>query len=352
MLAFGGRKQNEQLLENISMLIASGMSLLPAIAVMQRELPGKRIQRVIAQLQTDIAAGSALWRALDQAGIFPQHAVALIKIGEEAGRLAENLEVIVISQRKQQALQAKLRSAMLYPVFVFTIAVVLGIAITWFLLPRLTEIFDQLDLNLPWITKVFIGVGKFFGQYGAIAAPVFLISAGAALYVLFIGGRTKYLGQELWLCFPGVGRLLHETELARLGFLLGTLLQAGLPIVEALTALTHSTSVRRYQKLYASITANISDGQSFQKSFAAYRGLQRLIPPSWQALIITGEASGTLPETFLKIGQHFDEQAENTTKNLTIILEPILLVVVWLGVVTLAIAVILPIYSLIGQFNA
>jgi type II secretory pathway component PulF len=180
-------------------------------------------------------------------------------------------------------------------------------------------------------------------------------------FFIFSFSKTKFIGQFILFSTPGIKGLIKEVEVARFGYLLGTLLGAGLPITHALDSLASATEISRYKKFYLYLHDSVGDGNSIQKSFVSFstRGgstfggkhVNRLIPAPIQQLIVAGEQSGTLPESLLKIGQTFETKADTTTKNLTIILEPILLVIVWLGVVTVALAVILPIYSLIGGFK-
>ena len=140
-------------------------------------------------------------------------------------------------------------------------------------------------------------------------------------------------------------------EIARLGYLLGTLLNAGLPITHAFDSLAEATEISQYKKLYLHLSSSIGDGNSIQKSLASFKHVNRLIPRPVEQLIVAGEQSGTLAQSLLKIGQVYETKADAVTKNLMVILEPVLLVIVWLGVVAVALAVILPIYSLIGGFK-
>jgi len=128
-------------------------------------------------------------------------------------------------------------------------------------------------------------------------------------------------------------------------------MEAGMPLIYALDSLSRSTEFRAYKKFYAYLIKSLEEGNSFKKSFDRYRRSKRLIPKSIQQLIAAGEKSGNLSKSLLKIGEIYEEKIEITTKNLSIILEPILLFIVWLGVLAVAIAVILPIYSLVGNFN-
>lgn len=347
----GISEEKDYFIENLGMLLASGMDILLALDGIKKEMRSKRMKAVIDDLKEDIDAGSTLSKALDKTGLLPKHVISLIRIGEEAGRLTENLKVIVASQQKERVFRSKIRSAMMYPVLVLFLTAVIGVGIAWFILPRLSGVFSQLRLELPFITKMLIAVGNFLGKYGLIVIPLFLLFIASAVYFVFIFSKTKHIGQSLLFFVPAIKRLIRELELARAGFILGTLLVAGLPIIEALESLSQATTFHAYQKLYVYIKNNVEDGSSFQKCFATYSKTRKLIPTPIQQMIVAGEQSGRLSETLIKIGEMFESKTETTTKNLTVILEPILLVIVWLGVVGVALAVILPIYSLIGGLN-
>ena len=151
---------------------------------------------------------------------------------------------------------------------------------------------------------------------------------------------------------PGIKRLLQEIELARFGYLFGTLLNAGLSVTDTLKALEAATTMPHYKKLYTYLGESINNGYSIKDSLRRYTGAGRLLPPAVQQMVIAGERSGSLPDTLENIGTIYEEKANITTDNLEAMLEPILLIVVWFGVLGVAIAVIMPIYSLIGGLDA
>jgi type II secretory pathway component PulF len=142
-----------------------------------------------------------------------------------------------------------------------------------------------------------------------------------------------------------------EAELSRFGYLLGTLLHAGLPITAALESVSKATTLDRYRQLFDYLRKEVESGQTLHTSLARFRRSRKLVPSTIAQMIAAGEQSGSLSDTLLKIGENFESKMEITMKNLSIILEPLLLVIVWAGVVAVAMAVIFPIYSLIGQFN-
>ncbi len=348
---FGLGKEQDYFIENLSMLVAAGMPILSALDAIAKELRSRRIKKIIALIREEIESGSPIWKALQKTGLFAGHIISLIRLGEESGSLAENLKLVAIEQEKDRALRSKLRSAMMYPAFVLSLTVIIGAGVAWFILPKLALVFAQLRIDLPLITKILIGAGIFLGKYGEYAVPAAIAVIAVLLYFLFSFSKTKTIGQFILFSLPGVRQLIKEVELARLGYLLGTLLQAGLPITQALNSLASATEISPYRKFYEHLRDSVEDGNSFQKSFISFGRINYLIPVPIQQLIIVSEESGTLAGTLLKIGRIFDAKADTTTKNLAAVLEPILLVIVWLGVVVLALAVILPIYSLIGGFK-
>ena len=198
------------------------------------------------------------------------------------------------------------------------------------------------------LTQIVIDLGIFLENHGAIAVPIFFVVIVTILLVLFVFPKTKHLGQNILLHIPGIGRLIKEVELTRFSYLFGILLSAGIPVIEALSSLESSTSIRRYKKFYTYLKEKIEEGQSLKKSFKGYSGIRKIIPAPLQQMVVTGEQSGSLSNVLIEISEMYEEKLEATTKNVSVLLEPILLVIVWLGVVGIALAVILPIYGLLS----
>ncbi len=344
----GAGKEQEYFLENLATLLISGMGITAALEAILSELQSSAMRKIVRQLKEEMESGVSLWQALEQVQFLPQRSITLIRIGEESGRLSENLKVLVGQQQKERSFQSKIRSAMTYPLLVLFLTITIGLGIAWFILPRLSQVFISLRVELPLITRILIAVGKFVGAYGYIAVPLFFITMSTTVYFVFFYPRFRFIGQWILFHIPGVKMLIQESELSRFGYLFGTLLSAGMPVVEALLSISQSTIIKTYQDLYIHVANNIEEGNSFQKSFALYPKIHHLIPVPIQQLVIASEQSGRLSNALLKIGEIFEEKTDITTKNLAVILEPVLLVIVWGGVVSVALAVILPIYSLIG----
>lgn len=348
-LGIGGDK--EFFIENLSLLVSSGTDTISALKSLQQEVKTKGMKKVIGLILEDVQSGESLSNAIQNTHIFSVNVTSLISVGEQSGRLSENLKVIANQERKEKSFRSKISSAMLYPAFVICLTFIVGIAITWFILPRLATVFSQLKIELPLITRILIQSGNFLNQYGLIFLPLFFFIAALLIYFLFIFNKTKFIGQSLIFHLTGINSLVKNIEIARFGTIVSGLLNAGVPMTTSLNSAAQTASFYQYQRLFHFLETKIQEGDSFQQSFSAYKRSEKLIPLPIQQMIFAAEQSGNLATTFSKIGEVYEERSDTSAKNLAVILEPILLVIVWLGVVAVAIAVILPIYSLLGGIN-
>ncbi len=349
--SFGFAEESQYFVESLSMLLASGMDIIEALEAIKAEVKSTQLINIIDELVENINSGFSLWQSLEKTKLLPPHIISLIKIGEESGRLHQSLAVVVVQQSKSQSFKSKIRAAMMYPVFVMGVALTVGIGIAWFILPKLSTVFNQLNLKLPLVTRLLMSFGSFLSKYGSIVVPIFLLGISIIFYFLFFYKKTKFIGQAILFSIPGIKNLIREVELARFGYIMGTLLEAGLPVLEALNSLGESGTLRAYGKIYTLLKEGVEEGKSFEECFHSNPHIRKLIPTTIQSLIAVGERSGRLGKIFLNISENYESKTELTTKNLSVILEPLLLVVVWLGVVAVAMAVILPIYSLVGGLN-
>ena len=172
-----------------------------------------------------------------------------------------------------------------------------------------------------------------------------------ALYILFFYKKTRFIGETFLLRFALTRTLVQDIELARFGYVMGSLLHAGITLPQALTSMHDSTSFELYKKFYASLLQDVTEGNSLFKSIEKYPRFSLYIPSYIARLLSAGEMSGSLSDTLLNIGKTYEEKTENMAQNLSVMLEPIIMVVVGVIVGFLAIAIISPIYGLTNQIK-
>ena len=344
-------KEREFFAENLTLLLRAAVPVGEILQTLEESARTRGFRVAIHTMRMDIDEGYTLSDALGRSGILSSQALALVRLGETSGNLVRNLELASLQEAKRRIFRARVRSALIYPCFVIVMTGIVGLAVAWFLLPKLSQTFDQMRVALPPISRALIGFGEFLRDYGLVAVPLTIGTAALAVYILFAAPRTKNIGRSLLLHVPGIGRLIKETEVAQFGYLLGTLMQAGLPVTQSLKLLQSATSTPQYRKLYGRLAESIDEGIGFKESLRSNKHSDRLIPPAVQQLLSAGERSGSLSEVLITAGESYEQKSDITTKNLETIVEPVLLVVIAGGVLMVAIAVILPIYSLIGGLN-
>lgn len=343
-----GFKEREYFTENLALLLKSAVPIAEALESLSATAPSSRMKKALKQMMTDIEAGQSLANALERAGVVSSQTLALVRLGESSGRLVDNLLIAAQQEEKRHMFHSKIRSALIYPSFVLGLTVVVGLGISWFLLPKLANTFSQLHVNLPLISRIAINFGLFLQSYGVIAVPSILVGLSLLMYILFAAPHTKKIGNRFLLHIPGVGKLMKEVEVAQFGYLLGTLLSAGLPVTRAIDLLAEATQTDRYRQFYVEMSRSLESGFSFKESLTRYKKSQKLLPGAVQQMVVAGERSGSLPEVLATVGRTYEQKSDVTTNNLEAIIEPILLVIVWIGVMVVAVAVIVPVYSLVG----
>jgi len=345
-LKFGLKKEVYFFIENLSVLLSAGMNISLSVRSIQEETDSRRMRKILADIADKVESGSPLHDALEQSGVFSQRILSLIRVGEQSGRLVENLEVVVLQNEKETLFRSKVRSSLMYAVIVFTLAIVIGVGTAWFVLPKLALFFSELDAELPIITRWLIILGQILSQYGAFIIPLFALFVISAFYFLFSFPKTKFIGHSILFRLPIVNNLIKQVEISRFGYLLGTMLESGMSAIDAIAALKSTTTFKNYQKFYIYLKEKVETGNSLESSFKAYPKINKLFPSSSRQMMAAAEKSGKLSEILLKIGKAFEQKTEATARNLPIILEPVLLIIIGLAVALLALGIILPIYNL------
>jgi type IV pilus assembly protein PilC len=298
-----------------------------------------------------IEDGSNLWPILAQTNILPENMINLVKIGEKSGRLDENLQLVSKQLQKDRSFKSKVRSAMLYPAVILVTCLIVGLLVAWFILPKLSKVFANMGTDIPLPTQILINIGAFAEQYGGILVPTIIVTILMFIFLFTTVKSVSKFGYNVLFFIPVVRKLLMEVEIGRLGFVIGTLLNSGFTILEALDLLQTSTRSYSFKKMYIQLAKNIEDGRPLSKAIELSKYAKKFVPIQVKQMIIAGEQSGSLPLIMQRVNDIYEEKVDSSAKNLSVVLEPILLVIVALFVLFIAVSVIMPIYGLIGGLS-
>ncbi len=345
---FGLGKERMVLIQNLATMLNAGLPLVDALHTLQKETRPRPLKKMLLNVVDAVENGSALWRALAAQHFFSPHAISLIRIGEEAGNLAQNMEHLAEQEEKDAALKGKIKMAMIYPAIVIVLMFIIVMGLGLFVLPNLIGVLFSLNVKLPLITRILIAFTNGFTKYATVVVPSILVGS-IVLVILAKFTPAKVFFQWITFHIPGIGRLMREATIARFGVILGSLLEAGVPLIEAVNSLAEVTTIVAYRKFYFRLLEHINVGDSFGKSFELIRSSNALLPISVQQLVMTGEKSGSLSKIMLKISDIYEKKANDTAQKLPVILEPMLLLFIGALVGTIAIAIIVPIYSVVGS---
>lgn len=335
------------LMRNLAVTLRAGVPIARALALFEQELPLSR-RALIAHLRRSMETGHPLGTALQSSPrAFPPLVINLVRTGELGGTLQQSLEEVVRHLKETQDLKRKIRSAMMYPTFVLIAVVGLGLSVGTLVLPELIPLFESLDVELPWTTRMLLHVAAFFEQYGMVVT-VGTFAAITALLVIVRVEVAKPLLHRLFLGIPYIRTIQVHAAIAQIAGTLGTLLRSGIPIQEAIMATAEATSNRVYRNALQRTIPAVRTGHTFAR---ALRGWSNLFPEMVVTLVDIGEETGTLAETLTYLKEYYEGEVDYAVKNLTVALEPILLIGIGLLVGATVLSIITPIYDVTGSIQ-
>lgn len=329
--------------KDLSLMVRAGLPIREAIAAVKEQSESAYFRKVLDEIIKNVENGQPLSYSLAQyPKIFDGLYVNMIKVGEESGCLEENLNYLVTQIEKNQALQGKVKAAMTYPAFILGAVVILGIALIRFILPEIIPVFSSLKIELPVTTKILIAVTDFLEHYGlqfVVGIVIFIFAAGAAARLR----PVKFFIHKTSLKVPIFGAIFRNVSLSYFSRTLGLLLKSGMPILSALTIVQKTSSNLVFQKEMEELVAEVKKGKALSDHLKDRKGM---FPKMVSRIIGVGEKTGRLEETLLYLGDFYDVEVDRATKQLSSIIEPVLLILIGLSVGVIALGIISPIYEI------
>lgn len=332
----------------VSTMLRSGLSITETISVLSSESTHPLTKKILNDLEFGIQHGqsiSTLFAKYPQS--FNSFFVTLVQAGEVSGTLGDTFAQIEQEIRAEHNLSEKIQGALLYPAVVFIAMIGIGVLMFFFILPQIGNVFLNLNLPLATPTRLMFEITLALSGYKYyILGGLTLTAAAIVAYVRTSSGKKAML--TIITPVPVVKNLIVQIDLARFCRVFSTLLRSGVPITQALEIGLNSLSYPKYTRNSSVIIEMVTKGQPLAAAFKS----TKLFPPLLTQMIASGEKSGTLDETLKDLGVFYEEEVENSVKKTTQILEPILMLLVGIGVGIMVLAVITPIYSVVSNLQA
>lgn len=330
----------------LSTMVSAGLPITEALLILRNQTKGA-MQKVISQILADVEGGESLSKSLSKhPKIFTPTFIALIKSGELGGVLDEVLVRLADNLEKQQEFRGKVKGALIYPVIIVIGMVIVSLIMMIFVIPKLTSLYTEFDAELPLPTKILIGVSSFMFRYWPIfLGLVFVGLYGFILYRKTTAGRRKT--DELYFKIPIMGELQRQIILTELTRTLSLMVGAGVSILEGLNITAGVVGNVVIADALRDAAKKVEKGFPIAYSFAKH---PEAFPYILSQMIAVGEETGKMDEVLEKVSHVFEVESDQKVKALTAAVEPIIMVVLGIGVGFLVIAIILPIYNLTSQF--
>ncbi len=338
------------LTKHLAVMIKSGITLSESIYNLADGAKSANTKKVLNQIGQSINNGSSFNDALEKfPQIFDEFYRGIIRVGESTGKLDSSLGYLAEQMNLDYSIEKKVKGALMYPALVLSTTLALGAYISLFILPKLVDFFTAFESKLPASTVFLLKTALFMKQYGVIVFSVF----GAVIFLITLLIQLKAV-KPYWHSFilrlPLFGNLIKEREIARFSRNLGTLIKSGLPVFEALEITAKSQTNLSYRQAIEKLSSSLEKGKNIAEVLKNSVG-SFLFPRLVADMVAVGEKTGTIDESLIYVSQFYEEDIEETARNLTNILEPAILVIIGLVVAFMALAIISPIYQLTGAIG-
>jgi len=339
-----GASQKELMIffRELATLIEAKVPVVPALRAVGEQSENNYMKTVVKEISDDVEDGMPLSESMAKyPNTFSFLSVNMVKSGEVSGSLQSSIVFIADNIEKNYRLTSKIKGALYYPSFVVVVALIVGFLATSFILPKLTGLIEEMGVEIPWYTQVLIIVSKFMKSYWwavLIAAIGGII--GFIYYIKTESGRKEWDNVKINL--PVVGKLYRYIYITRFCNNFSVLLASGIPIVRALMVVSDVVNNRVFQGVILRAAEEVKTGGNISTVFAR----TEVIPPIVTHILKIGEETGKMSEVLKSASSFYEQEVNNMTKNISTMIEPVMIIFLGIAVAVLVFAILLPIYSI------
>ena len=327
----------------LATMARAGVPLLQAFDIAARSTGNNRLSRLLLEVKADIETGNSLAVSFKRHPMqFDELYCNLVAAGEQAGILDAILDRLAVYKEKTLALKGKIKAALFYPAIVIVIATVVVAIIMWFVIPSFKQVFTSFGADLPWLTNIVVMISDWFVQFWYVVAIIPVIGFGIVWYLWKRFPAFAHGVDRLALKLPVIGEILEKAAVARWTRTLATMFAAGVPLVDALTAVGGAAGNQVYAEATKRIQTHVSTGTALTVAMED----TNVFPNMALQMTRIGEETGALDSMLSKVADFYEREVDDAVSALSSLIEPIM--IVFLGVVigTIVVAMYLPIFKL------
>lgn len=331
---------------NLWIMISTGLSLVRGFSILSVQSKSKRMKMALLDVGVEVGKGKSLSDAFKKyPDIFSELYQSMIQVGEESGTLEDVLKVLSLQLEKEKEMHSKIQKALIYPVILLITMSIVGILLAVFVLPKLNAFFKGLNAELPLTTKIILGSGDFILNYWYFFVILFFILI-LFFSVLIKTKSGRFLLDTLSLKIPLVSTLVKKSNAASLIRSLSSLLSSGVSLIRSLEITSGTVSNFYFKQALSGASNKIAKGE---KLFTSLKPYQDIFPYGAIEMIEVGEETGKTSVILKKLAEFYEDEVTNIAESLSVIIEPVLIVIIGAAVGVFAVSIMGPMYSVLGN---
>lgn len=341
-------KEKMTFTRNLSVMVSSGLTISRAVHNLSLQTNNKTFRQILDDVNNDLQSGKTLSEGLGKyPSVFNELYVNMVYVGEVSGNLEEVLDILALQLEKENDLLSKVRGALIYPAVIVVAMIGIGILMLVYILPKITGVFKDMDVELPATTRAIMALSDFIRGHAFLTiALVVGVVVGTKIFAGTAPGKRFF--SFVFVRMPIVGNIVVKVNCARFARIYSSLLKSGVSVVNGLTIVSKTLSNVYYKDALAEAIAEIQKGVELSKIIGKYPVIFPLLVTQ---ILEVGEETGKTETVLQRLAEFYEEEVSQITKNMSSIIEPILMLFIGGGVGFFAVAMLQPMYSVLENIK-
>lgn len=334
-------------IHHLQIMIKAGLSIVEGLKILSDETENKKLKKIIEKIKIEVEKGNQFSEVLaNYPKVFPSLYVSMISAGETGGKLEDALTQVYNQMKRSHELSSSIRGAMIYPIVI--IIAMIGVAglVVFYILPQILVMFEEFNADLPATTRALIILVEFTRKW-AVLIIIFSIGFVIAWIKMLNILKFKRAIHKINLKLPIAGKIIKKINLARFSLTLSSLLQSTIPIIDAINIASEVVGNYTYKDILKYTAENLKKGETLSSTLTKFPDT---FPPMVTEMIMVGEETGQSEKMLNELSEYYTEEVNSTMKNFSTIIEPVIILLLGLGVAGIAVSVLMPMYSMSQNF--